>query len=261
MRRQAGFTLIEVVLAMTALALLMVLVYSAFFLAMRAVERGTNAIVTQQRLRASRDVLIRQLKSLSLHPVVGEEEEAVSCLRGTSTAITFITETAQDGGSGLARVMYRVVDDPPRLEMIEDHSLDDCSFDVGTHATEPVTLLDGFTKLHFEYMHNEDYRWVDEWDSYTEDPGGLPLAVRVVIDGIVGADLEVASQTLPIPAMVFAQDDALASEPDTACEFIPGCRAAIEAAEEEQENAEKGDADTEDKDDDADDRDDEGEDE
>lgn len=257
MKRQAGFTLIEVVLAMTALALLMVLVYSAFFLAMRAIERGTNAIVTQQRLRASRDVIIRQLKSLSLHPVVGEEEEAVSCLRGTSTALTFITETAQDGGSGMARVIYRVVDDPPRLEMIEDHSLESCSFDASEHATEPVTLLDGFTKLRFEYMHNEDYRWVDEWDSLAEDPGGLPLAVRVVIDGIVGADLDAASQTISIPAMVFAQDDALASEPDTACEFIPGCRDAVEAAEEEAENADKGDA-KEDKEDaeDSDDKDD-----
>jgi len=228
-------------LAMTALALLMVLVYSAFFLAMRAVERGTNAIVAQQRLRASRDVLIRQLKSLSLHPVVGEEEEAVSCLRGTSTALTFITETAQMGGGGLARVIYRVVDDPPRLEMIEDPSIDTCNFDASDKATEPVTLLDGFTKLRFEYMHNEDYRWVDEWDSFAEDPGGLPLSVRVVIDGIVGADPDVANQTMPIPAMVFAQDDALASEPDTACEFIPGCRDAVEAAENEEENADKGD--------------------
>jgi hypothetical protein len=54
----------------------------------------------------------------------------------------------------------------------------------------------------------------------------------------VGADLDLASQTLPIPFMVFAQDDALASEPDTACDFMPGCREELERAANEAENGE-----------------------
>jgi hypothetical protein len=234
----------------------MVLVYSAFFLAMRAVERGGNAIVAQQRLRASREVLIRQLKSMSMHYVMGEGEErdtSMACLRGTSTALTFITSTAQGSGGGLARVVYRVLDDPPRLEMIEDPEIEGCGFDVSEHASEPVTLLDGFTSLRFQYQDSEGYGWKDEWDSFSEDPGGLPLAVQVQIEGIVGADLDVANQTLPIPAMVFAQDDALASEPDAACEFTPGCREAVEAAESDEEASSDDEPDDEADEDDEDD--------
>jgi prepilin-type N-terminal cleavage/methylation domain-containing protein len=262
MRKPAGFTLLEVVLAMTALALLMVLAYSAFFLGMRAVEKGTNAVVAQQRLRASRDVIIRQLKSLSFQTVFPTENGELDvdgeqfCLLGTPTAVTFFTEAAQGGGGGLARVLYRVLDDPPRLELIEDRSeraLTTCSFELSDEATEPVVLADGFLKLRFQYMHNETYRWVDEWNSLGEEPGNLPLAVQVVIEGVMGADLDVATQALPIPIMLFAQDDALASEPETACETNPACQDAQQAAEIEESEG-PGDKDDE-KDEDVDDND------
>jgi len=250
MKRSRGFTLIEVVLAMTALALLMVLVYSAFFLAIRAVERGTNAVVAQQRLRASRDVLIRQIKSISVHPLIGEDDDPLFCLRGNATALTFITENPQGGGGGLARVIYTVRDDPPRLEMVEDPNIKTCDFEVSGQATEPVTLLDGFTKLEFRYQHNEDpgrdvNSWPREWDSLGEDPGGLPVAVAVVIDGIVGADVDVASQTLSVPIMAFVQDEALASEPDTVCELDPACRDELARAEngDDEEASDKNDKD------------------
>ena len=60
----AGFTLLEVVIAMTALALVTVICYGAFYLGIRAMERGEVAVVAAQRLRVATDVIIRQIKSI-----------------------------------------------------------------------------------------------------------------------------------------------------------------------------------------------------
>ena len=66
---RAGFTLLEVVLAMTSLVMVTAICYAAFHLGMRAVERGEVAVVTAQRLRVASDVLIRQVKSAVPYPV------------------------------------------------------------------------------------------------------------------------------------------------------------------------------------------------
>ena len=66
--QRAGFTLLEVMLAMTSLVMVTAICYAAFHLGMRAVERGEVAVVTAQRLRVASDVLIRQVKSAVPYP-------------------------------------------------------------------------------------------------------------------------------------------------------------------------------------------------
>src|SRR2546428_10209258 len=56
-----GFTLLEIVIALTALALITVICYGAFHLGIRAMERGEVAVVAAQRLRVATDVIIRQI--------------------------------------------------------------------------------------------------------------------------------------------------------------------------------------------------------
>ena len=80
--RAAGFTLLEVVLAMTSLAMLTAIIYGAFHLGTRALEKGQNAVVTSQRLRATNDVLIRQIKSAVAYPARNEDEGAYLVLQG-----------------------------------------------------------------------------------------------------------------------------------------------------------------------------------
>src|SRR4029078_2567657 len=63
-RRRAGFTMIEVMISITLLALVAGICYAAFHLGIRAVGKGEMAVVTAQRLRAATGVPI-------LHVTVG----------------------------------------------------------------------------------------------------------------------------------------------------------------------------------------------
>jgi prepilin-type N-terminal cleavage/methylation domain-containing protein len=196
-----GFTLIEVVLGMSILALIASICYGAFHLGIRAVERGEVAVVTAQRLRVASDVLIRQVKSIVAYPACNAEEEVYPYFVGTATSMTFITATGLEGGGGLTRVAYQLVDDPPRLVMAEGSRFSPAV--LGEENLPPPTdrtavLLDGFKTLRFQYMMNDgvDTEWRDEWDSYEEEM--LPAAVRILIDGLPGIELETWGQEIPL---------------------------------------------------------------
>jgi general secretion pathway protein J len=204
-----GFTLLELTLAMTALGLVAVLCYGVFHLGVRAVERGEVAVVTAQRLRVASDVLIRQVKSTVSYPACNEEEEIYPYFMGSATAMTFVTAAGLQGGGGLARVVYRVVENPTRLVIAES-----AFFSPQTLGREPVgqtvepaaVLLDGFRSLKFEYMLNDgvDTEWRESWDGYEEEM--LPAAVRVVIEGLPGLEVDLWGQEIPVMATSYGDD-------------------------------------------------------
>src|SRR5262245_21578463 len=73
--RPAGFTLLEVMLALTALGMMAAICYGAFHVGMRAVERGEVAVTTGARMRVAFDVISRQLKSIVRYPAHDREND------------------------------------------------------------------------------------------------------------------------------------------------------------------------------------------
>jgi len=200
-RRRAGFTLLEVILAMTALALLTAVCYGAFYLGIRAVQRGEVAVVTAQRLRVATDVLVRQIKSTVAYPARNEDAEVFPYFVGTATSMTFVSATGLQRGGGLARVVYRVVDDPPRLVLTESPFFSPDVLgrsDIEAVPETSAVILEGFRNLKFEYLLNDgiDNEWRGEWDGYEEEM--LPAAVRVLVEGLPGLQEELWGQEIPL---------------------------------------------------------------
>ncbi len=216
---RGGFTLLEVTLAMTALALITAICYGAFHLGVRAVERGEIAVVTIQRLRIASDVLTRQIKSAVLKGGCAHDEDdnVYPFFFGTATSLTFITAAAIQGGGGLSRVTYRALDEPPRLEVSESpyFSADSLGHDpldaVGDNA---AVLLDEFKTMKFQYLYDDgvDTEWKDAWDGREDE--SLPAAVRIIVEGLPGIENGTWGQEIPV---VTAQLANLFGE-DTSCE-------------------------------------------
>jgi len=190
-RSDAGFTLLEVVLAMTLLALVMAICYGAFHLGIRAVEKGEVAVVTTQRLRVASDVIIRQIKSAVPYAVRNEDDDVYPYFEGSATSMRFVTTAGMQSGGSLAVVQYRLEEDPTRLVMQEGVAFSPDGLGrgrLGMSEERSVVLLDGFRTVSFEYMLNDgaDTEWRRSWDGHVEEM--LPAAVRVMIDGLPGAD-------------------------------------------------------------------------
>lgn len=210
-RARAGFSLLEVMLAMVALAMVSMICYGAFHLGIRAVERGEVAVVTAQRLRVASDVLIRQVKSAVPYPARNEDEEVYPYFFGTPTSMTFVTAAALNGGGGLARVAYDLLtgdDGVPRLTVSESAAFSPDALGgeryeaVGSRET---VLLDGFHDLKFQYLLSDgaDVEWRDSWSGRDEEI--MPTAVRIVIDGMPGLETGVWGQEIPIMATTYSE--------------------------------------------------------
>jgi general secretion pathway protein J len=210
--RRAGFTLLEVVLAMSALAMIVAICYGAFHLGIRAVESGEVAVVTAQRLRVATDVLIRQVKSAVPYPARNKDDDVYPFGTGTATSLTFITAAAQQGGGGLARVVYRLEEDPTRLVLEESafFSPDALGRDpVDKPGENSVVLLDGFRSVKFQYCMNDgsepECEWRDAWDGQADEM--MPVAVRIVVTGLPGLEMDVWGQEIPIMATAYGESN------------------------------------------------------
>src|SRR5262249_21715896 len=108
--RRRGFTLLELMLAMAALTLITAICYGAFHLAVRAMERGEVAVVTAQRLRATSDVL-RQIRSALVHlDRTHDGDDTCAYFQGSNTSLSFDTSMQLQGGGGVSRVTYEMLD-------------------------------------------------------------------------------------------------------------------------------------------------------
>jgi prepilin-type N-terminal cleavage/methylation domain-containing protein len=196
--RRAGFTLLELMLAMTALALLTAVCYGAFHLAIRAIERGEMAVTTAQRLRATSDVL-RQIRSTMYRLERNKEGDSFPYFRGTATSLSFDTNLRLQGGGGVTRVSYQVLDNPTRLVLTEsespahgggsrrgrDRDRDD------KPPQQSTVLLEGFRSLRFTYFDpawEQRSSWETDPERGDSDQEGLPLAVQLEIDGLPGIE-------------------------------------------------------------------------
>jgi general secretion pathway protein J len=209
MHRARGFTLLEVMLALTVLALVTAICYGAFHLGIRAIERGEVAVVGAQRLRVATDVIIRQIKSAVPYAARNRDEDIYPFFFGGATWVTFVTATGLEGGGALARVSYQVVDDPPRLIVTESSffSPDQLGRDpVDKKGERSAVLLENFRDLRFEYMLSDgiDTEWRADWNAHDEE--ALPAAVRILVDGIPGLETDRWGQEIPIMSALYGEN-------------------------------------------------------
>jgi hypothetical protein len=210
----AGFTLLEVVLAMTSLAMLTAIIYGAFHLGTRALEKGQNAVVESQRLRATSDVLVRQVKSMVAYPARNQEDGAFWYFRGSPTSMQFVTAAGLQGGGGLVEVTYTIDDGPrcggsgPCLLLTENPHISPDSLGRGRvdrAGARTAVLLDGFRRMSFEYWDPDEKDppgYSSHWNPFDHDR--LPPAVRISVDGLPGVASDTVTQEIPVNSFAFS---------------------------------------------------------
>ncbi len=180
----AGFTLLEMVLALVIFGMIAMIVYSAFYFGHRAVTSGERAADDNQRMRLAEELMGRQVRS-AVYYFAKYDEDDVAYFFGQSDGMSFVTSAPQSrGGTGLAVVNYRLVDGSLVVEERTSFTPDDLYAAPADAPVERAVLLQGFSSFRLEYLPREevDLGWSDKWDARDEDT--LPAAVRVTIEGL-----------------------------------------------------------------------------
>lgn len=189
----AGFTLLELIISLTIIAIIAMMVQNGFRLSVGAWEKGESAIEEQQRYRYALELIQRQLSSCLPHTSskkVKTDSDVV--FKGDDASLEFVSRMSllSRESSGMIRVRYHVEvkDDGKSVLLAESRLVDRLSLSFQDEPGEEDwhTLLSGLRDFTFDYLTGlatEDIlgdasNWESSWGD-SDEHKGLPLALRV----------------------------------------------------------------------------------
>jgi len=192
---EKGITLLELIVALTIMALIMVLLTSTMHLSFRSIEKGEAAVESLERMRASFRLISSQVQS-----AIKPAEQPLGQLQQNNDDDTFNQPTPVEFGTGDElgededKRLKHFVGDDEKLMFPTTVSLwsrpkgiinvtytvehgDNGLMELHASETNPLTevtkeikLLDGFDEIKFEYFVVEDVdaeekgNWTSNWD-------------------------------------------------------------------------------------------------
>ena len=182
--RKRGFTLLEILIAVTLLALLVALAYGTLRTAVRAMRSGEALITRTDQLRTAQEFLRRQLSHAMPLPFerledTGENRVFVAD-RGE---LRFVAPMPGHLSRGGPHVQWLTLDgDALLFDHAQLNGYDPADPKAG-NKREPVVLLEGIRDAKFEFRElDPETGELGEWDSDWDDPQRLPLLVRLDVE-------------------------------------------------------------------------------
>ena len=184
-RAGAGFTLVELLVALTLLGLLSGLVFGGFRFGVRAWERVDAHVDHASEIQWAQAFLRRRLSEAApVRPATKQRNRPV-LFEGTSTTLAFVTVLAvhgEVGGHSVLKLDLRRRDGAGALILgWAPHRFD--AEDLDVQELDERVLIDGVERVEFAYFGRADPEqarpgWRDEW----RDAERLPRLVRIRLE-------------------------------------------------------------------------------
>jgi len=189
-RSSSGFTLLEMMIALSLVSLITVIVAGSLHLGVRTWEKSESVVDLQQRSRIVLTRLKQQLGA-AVDPQNENSDGRLTAFKGDMRSVEYVTSVALDPANkyGWVHVRYQVDAGPDgrnRLLIFERNlawlQAGPVSLDGGRDGQAgSVELVGGFEDLHFEYLHadtdKEVTNWVSSWRADAKNR--LPEAIRI----------------------------------------------------------------------------------
>ena len=178
---ETGFTLIEVVLALSIFALIGAILYGAFSLGNAALTKSQASFEKNQKLRSLADLLGSYIRSS--YPYRASAQDQTIFYQGEGDSLTFISSFSLSlGGRGMAKIHIYREGDSSKDGILKLEEETPVRFDDGAEESQrdSVTLQAGVDSFQISYLdsQSEDEKWEERWDG--QERGILPRAVRLV---------------------------------------------------------------------------------
>jgi len=193
----AGFTLLELLVSLTILAIMISAIFGAFHLGTRCYERAERVIEDTQDHIYGWDQMARQVRSA--YPY--KSKKGTIYLEGEADSLDFVSAySLRWGGSkGLVRVSYRIFETDKGsydIDVYEEQLLDKDQLDDKIDKDKYETLAKSDQEPSFEYFKKaggtsdpEEGKWEDSWEM---NSNSLPERIALVF-GDADPDEDVAA--------------------------------------------------------------------
>lgn len=193
MMRARGFTLVELLLAVTLLSMLLALAYGGMRASTRATDRGQQVLEESGRLRMAHQFVRKQINQaipLAFNQVEGEALEAPESevFLGAPESIRFVAPMPGYLGFGGPQVQELTLAQGKKgLELQLTHALVQGFEESRLTEREPIVLLDGIERAEFQFIGRDEEGELLPWINTWEDPTQLPVAVALDVEFMEGA--------------------------------------------------------------------------
>jgi general secretion pathway protein J len=183
-KSQRGFTLIEVILALTIFALMGMVLYGAFSLSHSAVEKSQRSFENNQKVRAVDELVGSYIRSA--YPYRSSPQDATLLFEGEPTELTFVSSfSLAMGGRGMAKVrlfwegdekragVLRLEEETPVRVLSEEES------EGHQGIRNSLVVREGVKEFRITYLdpQSEEEKWEERWDA--RERSTLPRAIRL----------------------------------------------------------------------------------
>jgi len=185
LQRSKGFSLIEVLLAISLVAMIMALAYGGFRASVRATTSGEALIEQTNQLRISHQFVRRQLsraKSLIIEEGEGADELQIRFI-GDRDYVRFVAPMPGYLSYGGPYVQeLRVERNGDRQALVYYYAMLNGYEPGEIEATEGIVLLNDVAEGTFRYLGTDPEDDIPSWNDFWEDTEALPLAVALEMD-------------------------------------------------------------------------------
>jgi general secretion pathway protein J len=206
---QGGFTLLELLIALTLLGLIMVMLYGGLHLATRGAAIGERRAEASEQVRLIESFLRREVSQV--YPLVWKSKgKQRVAFKGGSEALHFAAILpAHRGEGGLYLVSIEAADSYPAHRLIFSYRLarpEIQDFETKEVPDERVVLVENLENAEFAYYgkreKEEEARWHSRWGDRKNLPRLVRLRLKIV--SLVWPDL-----VIPIYARVHPEEPQL----------------------------------------------------
>jgi general secretion pathway protein J len=192
-RQVSGFTLVELLLAITLMSILLGLTYSGLRAATLASQRGEILLAAGGELRASHQFIRRQLNQML--PLSFAETDDMQPLRivfqGDAKHIQFVAPMPGYLGAGGPQVQLIEVVSGNNGEFLVQfsHALLQGYTEDRLYDRDPVILLENVSSAGFEFLGRDEDGELTGWTTVWDMEEVLPVAVRLDLEFSEGLNL------------------------------------------------------------------------
>ncbi len=184
-----GFTLLELLISLTILGVIVVIIFGAFRIGVRAWEKGEKDVESRQRQRIVLDLIKRQLASIRLSEVKDASQQPL-LLKGDNKSLEFVSHIPMVPGNQFGTVYVKYVvksKDGGEGEQLTFWEKNIVLLDKETNMNDLdeddfFELFAGIQSIAFEYLKGgtdeETSEWQQTWDQAIDE--GFPLAIKVI---------------------------------------------------------------------------------
>jgi prepilin-type N-terminal cleavage/methylation domain-containing protein len=193
---EEGFTLLEIIIAVTLVAMMAVGLWAVFRMSVTSWKRGTDAIDANQRNRSLLDLVKKQMTSIygvytGFDPQSGVAPHPI--FSGAETSMQFISLCSLrfQENPGLTMVSYDVIQDRQGNTVLMEHEAryvglglePDLQSMADRNEDTAVTIFDNLSSFSFEYFdpgtQELPAQWVREWNA--RETGRMPAAISMTM--------------------------------------------------------------------------------